>query len=262
MTQIEKNIFKIISTHKKIASKYANAQSIRQTISNIRTKNSGLTPNAAAQVFAQNHKVSVFRYLSDKDKESLSKYKHPVSDNLVSSRSKSKKGKSKQIVNIVTVGKIEDPIVSIQLAKEAKKMAEVYPVIYVFENSIRIIVQRIMESKYGKEWWKKAKIQTTITQKVEGRKKKEDSNKWHGKRGSHEIYYTNIEELMSIIENNWEVFELHLPKQHIVKAIIEIIGTSRNVIAHNNPLSNDDILSIKLNYRRWTNQVKDITFSQ
>jgi len=137
-------------------------------------------------------------------------------------------------------------------------MANVYPIIYVFENSVRMFVQKIMEKNHGKDWWKKAIITSKIIQKVKIRKKDEDKNRWHGKRGTHEIFYTDIEELMSIMENNWEIFEHHLPKQHIVKAIIEIIGTSRNVIAHSNPLSKDDILALKLNYRRWTKQVKDI----
>jgi len=128
----------------------------------------------------------------------------------------------------------------------------------MFQNSVRKFVQKIMEEKFGKDWWKKANINSNIFRKVKIRKEDEDKNRWHGKRGTHEIFYTDIEELMSIMENNWEVFEHHLPKQHIIKAIIEIIGTSRNVIAHNNPLSKDDILALKLNYKRWTRQVKDI----
>jgi len=256
---ISKNIFEIITNHSKISPNYANAQTIRQTISNIRRKNAGLSPNAAAQVFAQNHGVSVFRYLDDKDKESLSKYKTPTtstSNNQGYGRSR----KTEHIINIGFVGGIKDPIITPQIAKEAKEMANVYPIIYVFENSVRKFVQKIMEKKHGKDWWEKAKINSKIIQKVKIRKEDEDKNRWHGKRGTHEIFYTDIEELMSIMENNWEIFEHHLPKQHIVKAIIEIIGTSRNVIAHNNPLSKDDVLALKLNYRRWTKQVKDIKF--
>jgi len=254
---IDKKIFGIISNHPKIAPNYANAQTIRQTISNIRTKNAGLSYNAAAHVFAQKHKVSVFRYLDDKDGETLSKYN--ASTRTSSNNSgKARSRKFEQIIRIGPLGDIKDPVISAKIAKDAKEMANVYPFIYVFENSVRIIVTKVLELKYGKDWWKKAKINRKISDKVKIRKKDEDKNKWHGKRGAHEIYYTDIEELMSIIENNWKFFEPHLPKQHIVKAIIEIIGTSRNVLAHNNPLGKDDILSLKLNYRRWTKQVKDI----
>lgn len=261
MVGIDKNIFSIISNHKKIKPHYKNDQVIRQSISNIKRKNAALTSNAATQVFAQKHGVSVFRYLDDKDKKGLSKYTVPISENSGNSKGRNKKNNTKQIINIITVGDIEDPIISVKLAKEAKKMAEVYPILYVFENSVRIIIQKILDAKYGRDWWKKATIPTKIIKKVEGRKKSEDNNKWHGARGAHEINYTDIEELVNIIESNWEIFEPHLPKQHIVKAIIEIIGTSRNVIAHHNPLDNDDILSVKLNYRKWVKQVKDIEFS-
>lgn len=215
--------------------------------------------DAAAHIFAQKHKVSVFRYLKNEDRNSLSNYK--TSTSLPPrNRGNSKKGITEQTVTISSIGNIQDHVISPQIVKEAQKMANVYPIIYVFENSVRIVIKKIMESKYGKDWWKKARIPTKINEKIKIRKKDEDKNRWHGKRGSHEIFYTDIEELVSIIENNWDIFGPHLPKQHIVKAIIEIIATSRNVIAHNNPLSTDDILSLKLNYKKWNNQVKGIKF--
>lgn len=257
MAGIDKGIFQRISKHKKIKPNYKNEQVIRQTISNIKRKNAGLTSNAAAQIFADMHKVSVYRYLDDKDKDSLSKY-IPKSSNQNSNTNNSKKGKVKGSFDIALIGEIEAPGISNQLAKDAKKMASVYPIIYVFENSVRELIQKIMESKHGKDWWKKATISTKIKDKVKIRKKNEKKNKWHGQRGAHEIFYTDIEELTSIIENNWEDFKKYLPKQHWVKTMIEIIGTSRNVIAHNNPLSVDDISALKVHFKQWIKQIKDI----
>lgn len=162
------------------------------------------------------------------------------------------------IITIGLVGKIDHPVIRKQIALDAQKMANVYPIIYVFENSVRELVQKIMESKYGKDWWDKNSIPSKIKEKVIIRKKDENKNKWHGKRGAHEIFYTDIEELTSIIENNWNDFKDFLPKQHWVKTMIEIIGTSRNVIAHNNPLSDDDVSALKVHFKQWTKQIKDI----
>jgi len=162
------------------------------------------------------------------------------------------------IINIGVMGKINHPLITTQIASDAQKMANIYPIIYVFENSIRNLIQKVMESKYGSDWWNKAKISSKIKGKVKIRKKDEDRNRWHGKRGAHEIFYTDIEELTSIIETNWNYFKKYLPKQHWVKTMIEIIGTSRNVIAHNNPLKKDDISSLKVHFKQWMKQVKGI----
>jgi hypothetical protein len=44
---------------------------IRPALSRIRRDNPSLTPNAAAEVFAKKHNVSVHRYLNDKDRDAL-----------------------------------------------------------------------------------------------------------------------------------------------------------------------------------------------
>jgi len=183
---------------------------------------------------------------------------------VVNERKTTGKGKGKAIksgdaiINIGVMGKIDHPVITRQIATEAQKMANVYPIIYVFENSIRKLIQKIMEPKYGPDWWNKAKIVSKVKEKVKIRKKDEDKNRWHGKRGAHEIFYTDIEELTSIMENNWDDFKKYLPKQYWVKTIIEIIGTSRNVVAHNNPLTNDDISALKVHFKQWTKQIKNI----
>ncbi len=162
------------------------------------------------------------------------------------------------VVNIGTHTQIDHPILPKQMLNEAQKMADIYPIFYIFENSVRGLIQHVMVSKYDKDWWDKATIPIKVKQKVEIRINDEDKNRWHGKRGAHPIFYTDIEELTSIIENNWKEFVSLLPQQHWVKTMIEIIGTSRNVVAHNNPLSPDDISALKVHFKQWTNQIKKI----
>lgn len=50
------------------------ASQIRPRISEIRRDNSGLTMNAAAQVYAQKHKTSVLAKLDPEDRQSLGVY--------------------------------------------------------------------------------------------------------------------------------------------------------------------------------------------
>jgi hypothetical protein len=113
-----------------------------------------------------------------------------------------------------------------------------------------------MVKNHGTNWWDN-NVGKKIRDKVTIRISNENKNKWHGKRGAHQIFYTDIEDLSDIIAANWEDFKEYFPDQAWVKTMISVIGTSRNVVAHNNPLSDDDIDAVKVNFRQWTKQIKD-----
>lgn len=191
--------------------------------------------------------------------ENALRSKHLVSSTLPTHQKKSlRKNPKNTIVQFGNTFSMDHPLFSKTLKKEAVKMSEIYPLFYVFENSIRKLIETVESNKHGKSWWNKATIPFRVKQKVTIRMADENKNKWHGKRGAHEICYTDIEELVSIIESNWSDFESLLPNQHWVRTMIEIIGTSRNVVAHNNPLSPDDISALKVHFKQWMNQIKDI----
>ena len=133
------------------------------------------------------------------------------------------------------------------LIKEAKRMAEeVYPRIYVLENSLRYVVSSTLQKKYGEEWWNKCNISKEIRKKVKSRINSERINRWHGKRGSHPIFYTDFDDLRSIIINNWEEFKKIFPDQIWVQSRLKDIEPSRNIIAHSNPLPMREIKRIKM----------------
>lgn len=159
----------------------------------------------------------------------------------------------------VTVGKtfvINNSILSDKVLAEAKEMSEeVYPLLYIFENSIREIIIRIMRSTHGANWWD-TKVSKEIRQAVEERRAKEEQNPWHGKRGTHPIYYTDLEHLGRIVQNNWDNFKIIFPTpQWLIQRINEITH-SRNPVAHMNPLSKDDIQRIKIYFRDLQRQIQ------
>lgn len=172
--------------------------------------------------------------------------------------SPSTKKKVSKIV-CLSVGKvfqINDPIIPHKVIVEAKEMAEeVYPILYVFENSVREMIIRVMQRAYGDNWWD-IKVSKEIRQEVERRKTKEDQNPWHGKRGVHSIYYTDLEHLGRIVQNNWADFKTILPTPQWLTQRIDEISHSRNPVAHMNPLSKDDVQRIKIYFRDWERQIK------
>lgn len=167
----------------------------------------------------------------------------------------------KLISKILKIGKftLKDPLLPNRIINEAKKMAEdVYPIFYVFENSIRNLILTVMSKKYGNDWWE-SKTPSAIKKNVEGRLKKENKNRWHSsRRGVHKIFYTDFGDLQSIIIANWPDFKDLFPRQDWITSKFSDLELSRNIIAHNNPLQEDDIKRVESYFKDWIKQSKFI----
>ena len=117
-----------------------------------------------------------------------------------------------------------------------------------------------MTNKYGKDWWS-TKIAPSphfrkTQQEIESRKTADNENRFHGHRGSHEIFYTDIEDLNKIIEQFFEDFRpiLKQPKSWYDN-MLRTINLSRRIIAHNNPLTERDFDRVKHNFADWCDQL-------
>jgi hypothetical protein len=132
------------------------------------------------------------------------------------------------------------------LATQADKMAKVYPFFYVFENLLRYVIKSTLEKKFGKNWWNLANISRDIRNEVKRRKKSEGKNRWVGKRGIHNIFYTNLGDLVSIISNNYADFKDLFPSLTWIKSRVDDLEQSRNILAHNNVLPEPEIKRIEL----------------
>jgi hypothetical protein len=160
-------------------------------------------------------------------------------------------------VNIST-GPLTDPILPERVIKEARMMAEqVYPQMYLFENSVREVIQRVMRHAYGKDWWDK-RVEEKRRKSLAGRMSREQGRHWHGKRGAHPIYYSDIGDLVKIIENDWNHFSDLFDSIEWVTQRIKEINVSRRVIAHNNPLHPDDLKRVEVYYSDWRRQIEGV----
>lgn len=152
---------------------------------------------------------------------------------------------------------IQDPLLPAKTANEAVEMSKIYVYIYIFENSVRNVISLVLSKKYGASWWE-TRVTDGVKKNVQRRINDEINNPWHGKRGSAPIFYTLIDDLKSIIKNNWGDFASLFPDQTWIDTRIGEIERSRNIIAHNNPLAKRDIDRIKLYFEDWEAQVKTI----
>lgn len=143
------------------------------------------------------------------------------------------------------------------LMNEAKKMADIYPDLYVLENLVRYIVINVLTNKYGSGWWNnRSVVSKKIADKVEERKHFERKNRWVAKRGTHNIFYTDFGDLSRIIATNCKEFKEVFADMEI-EAELRKLEPSRNIIAHNNPLPSKEINRIKMCYDDLQKQLKD-----
>jgi hypothetical protein len=220
-----------------------------------------ISKETAAYLVAADHGIDISKILTE---EELAKVREVAKTPSMLSKPRIKipKDSSKQI--LVEIGKdlkITDPLLPKKIIDDALRMADVYPMLYIFENSVRNLISQVLGTAYGDKWWD-TKVGARIKTNVSDRMGKEQRKRWHGKRGAHPIFYTDIDDLSSIIASNWDEFREIFDDQQWVNVKIAEIEMSRNVIAHNNPLEDLDVSRLKFNLRDWLNQISDWTEKQ
>ena len=140
------------------------------------------------------------------------------------------------------------------LVDSAKVMATVYTAIAAFENTVRRFVVKVLIENKGETWWEDC-VPETIRKKANSRKETEEKVRWHTPRGDSVINYTEFGDLVSIMGQNFELFEDYIISIDWAKQIIQTLERSRNVIMHSGELGRKDIERIGTNIRDWISQV-------
>jgi len=153
-----------------------------------------------------------------------------------------------------------DPLLSDTKLREARDMAAVYPILYVLENSLRELIRRVMNSKYGADWWNTAltggKVKH-LKDTCDQRRAKEDQMTWHQRRGAHPIDYVNLDDLSTIVEAKQDdFFPGILPDREYFRTHIRELAPSRNVLCHMNPLDETNVKSIRLSAEKWRKTIE------
>ena len=247
LARIDNEIFQTIWNRAKETKSSITKRAIYLRIEAVRKRfKKSISLRMAANILAAEMDIDVYKLLKDKEelKELRDLLRATPPQVITETRKEKKREKEKPII----IGKkiVETFGLPRHLGKEAERMAEVYPAIYVFENTVRHVVMTVLEKKYGKNWWNEPNVVSkTIKRNVEGRKHKEGKNRWHSKRGSHEIFYTNFGNLSAIISTNHNEFKEVFGELQI-EAEMKQLELSRNIIAHNNPLPLREVKRIKM----------------
>ena len=153
-------------------------------------------------------------------------------------------------VLIPDLEKLQIPNLTKSNVLEAAEMAKVYPLIYLFENSVRGFIKEVLD-KEKPNWWDR--VNKGIKQRVEDRQKTEKQNAYHGKSRIHPIQYVDFDDLRNIIQSNAKIFNEYMPDKNVeyLQQKLRELKDSRNILMHCNPLTEDDIRRVRLYLADW-----------
>ena len=134
-------------------------------------------------------------------------------------------------------------------------MQRSYRLLFVLENLVREFVREVLEEIDKVEWFEK-RASRDMKKKVEDRKSAEAKNNWHAGRNAHPIYYLDFGDLALLIQSHWENFKGLLPTQSWAVSRLNDAERSRNVIAHTNLLSDEEVVRLEMHVRDWVLQVR------
>jgi len=154
-----------------------------------------------------------------------------------------------ELAEILAINNLSDDLVD-----NASKMAVVYTAIAAFENGARELVSGVLLETKGENWWEQS-VSKKVRDRAESRQKDEQKIKWHTQRGDHTINYTEIDDLIKIIRNNWDEFEPFIQSVEWAASIFTAIERSRNVIMHSGYLEREDVERLGVLIRDWIKQV-------
>lgn len=152
---------------------------------------------------------------------------------------------------------VSSPFLPRRALDEAIRMANSYVVMYIFENSLRTLIDAALRNVAGAKWWESPSVSSKIRQKALTRMAATRENRWCSQRGQHPMCYVDLGDLISIVTTNWAVIEPYIKEsQDWVRVKLGEIELSRNIVAHHNPLERRDIDRVALYFEDWIRQVR------
>lgn len=161
------------------------------------------------------------------------------------------------IITTVDKAHVEStPFLSNDEIESAHKMAELYIILHCYENSARRLVENVLSTKLGGNWWDIA-ANAPMKRRILQRKENESKYSWISPRSSGtELYYTDWNDLLTLIRKYENDFLPYIKDMKFVILRFEELERVRNIIAHNGVLpSSDDFDRVILSFRDWCKQI-------
>jgi Swt1-like HEPN len=150
----------------------------------------------------------------------------------------------------------DDPILSKKVFAEMQAMVPVYAMLYQFENSIRQFISRVLTEKHGKDWWDKLAT-SDLRKTYASHTRAEEINAWHQRRSAHHIDYLDLNQLPALVRAAQADFvPTYFKSEGWFQLVIEEVYASRCVVAHMNPLTQNNIDGLNFRFKSWKTLLK------
>lgn len=201
-----------------------------------------LSDEESAYICAAEDGVDLHKFLAKQEVEKIRDLSliYPNKDDqpIVAANNLTKSKKEKKVKSVVFTPNYETEFI-----EEANLNNKAYPHIYVIENTLRKIILSIFGD--SKDWWIDKIVSKDVTKVAENIRVAESNHPWVPKRGKHPIYYVGLEELKKIISKNWDAKFKWIGEAEKFRLWIDELIPIRNMVAHNSPISRDELRTIE-----------------
>lgn len=135
------------------------------------------------------------------------------------------------------------------IRREAAAMSRYYEIFYCLERSIRDLVREALLAEKGAIWWDNAIPEAIRSNAIKNMEKERDSGVTM--RSEEGLDYTTFGELSQIVKANWDVFSDTFNSEKAFTKIMTSLNILRGPIAHCCPLSEDEVIRLRLTLRDW-----------
>jgi hypothetical protein len=147
------------------------------------------------------------------------------------------------------------PFLSENEVGSAFHMAQVYVVLHCYENSARRLIEQVLSSKFGPDWWDQA-ASAEMRRSVESRQASEAKARWLTPRGVGPLYYADWGDLVKLMRKFEGEFLPYIKDIKFAELRMEELERLRNIVAHNGSLPSErDFERVLISFSDWCSQV-------
>lgn len=150
---------------------------------------------------------------------------------------------------------LRSEIIPDDVKEKAQQMAKAYTYLYCVENALRAFIEKIGKENHGDKYLENLKLNADMKRKIEYRKKSQEKIKWLSIRGDSDVFYLDLEDLGTIIRNNWDIFEPYFPSQEWIVTNVNEIAECRHPVAHNSYLEEHERDVIRIDFAKIIRQI-------
>jgi hypothetical protein len=164
-------------------------------------------------------------------------------------------GPETDLIRLSTLEEATDPAwYPAELVVSAGRSTRVYYRLYLFENKVRRLIERVLSESKGADWYETS-VPGPVKEKAQDVMEREGMARFQGPRGANPLSYCFLSDLGKIIDANWADFEEVMYRRDWAMGRFEDLRLIRNAIAHMSEVAEDDQNRLDIILRDWNRQI-------